>query len=215
MASLLYEEDTYSPLDHHPKPPETTLVGIHGHARSGKDTSGRILVEERGYERISFAEPLKRLALFVNPIVQTSAYGFTWTLQDVFDELMGAEGLSYDDAWDAAKEIGSTRRFLQKLGEGVREILGEDTWVDAAMAKVDPGGKYAFTDCRFENEAESLRARGGVVVEVTRPGVGPVNEHVSDQRLPDHLIDVTVDNAGTLEGLKVDLLTAVDYLTGS
>jgi hypothetical protein len=36
---------------------------------------------------------------------------------------------------------------------------------------------------RFPNEAEALRARGGVLVEVRRPGVGPLSDHPSE-RLP-------------------------------
>jgi hypothetical protein len=199
--SPLYEEDVYSPLDRK----RTSLVGLHGHAQSGKNTSGDILTEEFGYEQISFAEPLKRLALFVNPVVKVApGYGITWTLQDIFDDLAD-EGITGDDAWEEAKKIGSTRRFLQKLGEGVREILGENTWVDYAMAKVEEGGKYAFTDTRFENEAQAILDRMGMVVEIKRPGVGPVNDHVSDQRLPDEMINLTVLNGGTIDDLRKEL----------
>lgn len=189
--SMLYEEDVYSPLDR----PRTSLVGLHGYAQSGKNTSGDILTEEFGYEQISFAEPLKRLALFVNPVVRWDYYGNTWCLQEVVDDL----------GWEEAKKVGVTREFLQKLGEGVRNILGENTWVDVAMAKVEEGGKYAFTDCRFQNEAQAVLDRNGMVVEIERPGVGPVNDHVSDKRLPDEMINVTVLNAGTVEDLRKEI----------
>lgn len=192
MASLLYEEDTYSPLDHHHQTPEkTVLVGIHGFASSGKDTSGNALIARRGYERVSFAEPLRELSFFVNPVVRWDYYGNSWSLNEVVEDL----------GYEEAKKVGSTRHFLQRLGEGVRNILGESTWVDAAMAKVQPGGKYVFTDVRFENEALAVRSRGGMIIEVVRPGIEGVNDHVSEKRLPDHLIDVTIENDGTIEDL--------------
>jgi hypothetical protein len=189
--SPLYEEDVYSPLDRK----RTSLVGLHGHAQSGKNTSGDILTEEFGYEQISFAEPLKRLALFVNPIIRVDYYGNAWYLREVVE----------DEGWEEAKKIGETRHFLQKLGEGVRNIIGENTWVDAAMAKVEEGGKYAFTDTRFENEAQAILDRAGMVVEIKRPGVGPVNDHVSDRRLPDEMINLTVLNGGTIDDLRKEL----------
>lgn len=199
---MMYEEDVYSPLDR-----RTRLVGLHGHAQTGKNTSADILTEELGYSQISFAEPLKRLALFVNPVVQTDSHGRVFTLQDIFDDL-AHEDIRGDAAWEEAKKVGTTRVFLQKLGEGVREILGENTWVDYAMAKVKDGGKYAFPDTRFRNEAQAILDRSGVVVEIKRPGVGPVNDHVSDRRLPDEMINLTIINDGEINDLRGEVLHA-------
>lgn len=207
--SPLYEEDVYSPLDR--RSDKTVLVGLAGFAQSGKNTAANILTERRGYEQISFAEPLKRLALFANPVVRTDRYGNTWSLQEIFDDL-AAEGIVGDAAWEEAKKIGETRVFLQNLGVGVREILGESTWVDAAMAKVEPGGKYAFTDVRFPNEASAVQEPGGVVVEIKRPGVEPVNGHVSEKRLPDENINVTLLNDSTVDDLAEEILYVADFI---
>jgi hypothetical protein len=44
------------------------LVGLVGYARSGKDTFAAAL----GYRRLAFADPLKELALAVNPLAAGS-----------------------------------------------------------------------------------------------------------------------------------------------
>jgi hypothetical protein len=42
---------------------EPTIIGILGFAHSGKDTISDILNEGRGYQRIAFADPLKRMCM--------------------------------------------------------------------------------------------------------------------------------------------------------
>lgn len=71
-----------------------------------------------------------------------------------------------------------------------------------------------FSDCRFRNELEAIRAAGGVLVRVKRPGkdgdVG-ISGHSSEtemREIGDGFFDAVVDNAGTLE----ELTEAVDWL---
>jgi hypothetical protein len=51
---------------------------------------------------------------------------------------------------------------------------------------------------RFDNEVAAIQGRKGVLVKVKRPGVGPVNDHVSDRGLPDDAFDLILDNDSTL-----------------
>jgi hypothetical protein len=56
------------------------LIGVHGKARSGKDTVARILGDEHGFVRTAFADPLKA----------ASAVLFGWPVDLAFsDEIKG------------------------------------------------------------------------------------------------------------------------------
>lgn len=45
------------------------LIGLSGAKRSGKDTLAQMLVNERGYVKYSFAEPIKRMLLDLDPFL--------------------------------------------------------------------------------------------------------------------------------------------------
>lgn len=139
-------------------------IGIVGRARVGKDTAGAWLVENRGYRRIGFADPLKEAAARLNPIV-TVAVGEPMRLSDVL------HGLSWDEAKETFPEV---RRILQELGAAVRSI-DEDFWLRAAMARVqkanEAGVPVAITDVRYPNEAASLKRAGFHLVYIERPDV--------------------------------------------
>lgn len=164
------------------------LVGLVGYARCGKDTFAAAL----GYRRLAFADPLKALAVYLNPLTSDSGGG-----------LLPLESLVEQVGWDKAKEMAvnepwGTRPLLQRLGVGVREILGADTWVEAAFAKFDPTQPTVFTDVRFPNEVAAIRDRGGVIVRLTRQSLNPPNNHVSEELVrtvePDY--DITAPWSG-------------------
>ncbi len=187
----------------------TTLLGFSGYARSGKDTAVLLLAEE-GYRRVAFADKLRDVIYALNPIVAANytewhpgmgASGFQ-RLTDIIDRegWAGYKSGSYSD------EI---RGLLQRLGtEAGRQTLWDDIWVDAALRVVDnnPLQGYAFSDCRFPNEAHAIRSRGGKMIRITRPGVGPANEHPSETGLDDYPFDIFIDNDGTPGDLKQKIM---------
>lgn len=171
------------------------LIGINGYARTGKDTVADILVKEYGFVRVAFADKLREAAYALNPyVVDETGYEHV-TLQWVIDMY----------GWDGYKETifgKDIRRILQRMGTEVgRNILGEDIWVDAVLNDLDDEGKYVFTDCRFFNEAYAVTNLWGQVWRVDRPGVGPVNDHISEVGIDDWNFDVRINNAGSLEDL--------------
>src|SRR5690606_2560032 len=44
-------------------------IGLMGYARSGKDTAGAMLHADLGYRRVSFADPVREMALALDPII--------------------------------------------------------------------------------------------------------------------------------------------------
>jgi hypothetical protein len=172
--------------------PRIRAIGLSGYARAGKDTVGKILVEEHGYIRASFADKLREAIVAINPIVQFKNND-THRIADLVD------GIGWEDAKTGYPEV---RRLLQAMGtEAGRKILGENVWVDLAFRDLPDGAKVAFTDTRFENEATAIKATGGELWRIERPGFAPVNQHVSETALDSHPFDVFIENDGSLEQL--------------
>lgn len=198
------------------------LVAFTGFARSGKDTAAARLVERHGFNRLAFADPMREALLRLNPTVvvheddlvsMESASGTRHPEFALYSKVpaIPIRALVVAFGWDLVKsEIPEVRELLQRLGTQVgRELFGENFWVEQLFRRAHREGKLdrlVITDCRFENEAHAVLDRGGIVVRVARPGVGPVNAHESDRGLPDHLVTETVSNDGTIEELsaKVD-----------
>jgi hypothetical protein len=169
------------------------LIGLIGYARTGKDTFAAELVAAYGYRRVAFADPLRAAAYALNPIVRSHWDG-PIRLAEVVDEI----------GWERAKdEYPEVRRTLQHIGQGMRDTVDEDLWLNVAMDKVDGyGGPVVITDVRYRNEADAIRDRGGVLVRVIRPGARPANAHESETALDRMDTDEVVRNVAGLEELR-------------
>jgi hypothetical protein len=173
-------------------------IGLIGPAQSGKDTVGARLRQRYGYQRVAFADPLKRAALRVDPIIPTT-YGVHVRLS----KLIAAVG------WDYAKTTyPEVRRVLQHVGQTVRDI-DPGFWVRAAAPAIDAAERLnlpvVVTDVRYENEATYLRDRGFATIRVTRPGAGATGDtakHKSETELENWATALTIANTGTLEELN-------------
>ena len=183
MSTLYTETNTYSNIG----PLEDAfphVIALTGFARSGKDTVAGIL-SRYGYIRLAVADPLREWLYGLNPVVSSDSYGRVFRVRDVVDDV----------GWDEAKSTFEVRALLQRIGEFGRELLGEDIWIETLHAKMDPHEKYVITDARFKNEVKYLKKRvGAVAVHVHRPGIGPVNGHISDMGVPLNLLDGVITN---------------------
>jgi hypothetical protein len=170
------------------------IIGLSGYARTGKDTVAAILAE-MGWQRRAFADNLRKLVYALDPVVTG-----TTRIADLVD------AVGWEDAKVCYPEV---RRLLQRMGtEAGRQVLGEDVWVKATLSNLGVGN-YVITDCRFPNEADAIRAAGGQVWRVRRPGFAAVNGHASESSMDNYFFDFYLDNEGTVEDLRT-LVT--DYL---
>ncbi|MEU6684428.1 hypothetical protein [Streptomyces sp. NPDC046832] len=177
-------------------------IGLIGRAQSGKDSVGSRLQQRYGYQRVAFADPLKKAALQLNPFV-TAWTGGTNSRQVRLAEIVHLHG--WDEAKTAYPEV---RRILQHIGQTVREIA-PDFWIQAAI----PAVKAAYslnlpvvvTDVRYENEARALEGMGFHMIRVTRPGAGVRGDgarHKSETELANYPTALTIENTGTLDDLN-------------
>jgi len=181
---------------------DTRLVGLMGRAQAGKDTAATALLRH-GWARVAFADPLRQLAYNTDPIIETRRTGGTTyaRLSWIVDRL----------GWDEAKQVPDVRRYLQRLGaEGVRDVIGDTTWIDLAMQAQAKHPRCVVTDVRFRNEVEAIRDAGGIVVEVVRPDVAPVPSlHPSETEQASVVPDAMVLNDHDVAGLHRQILDLV------
>ena len=163
------------------------IIGLMGYARSGKDEVAKILVNKFGFERRAFADKIRDMLYEMNPMVGTEP------LQIRIDS----------DGWEEAKRHPEVRRLMQKLGVAARNNISQNVWVIPVITSMEQTERYVISDVRFENEVYSIKAMGGEIWRIERPGVGPVNNHVSETGLENLSADRTLLNSGTLEDLEV------------
>jgi hypothetical protein len=166
------------------------IIGIHGRARSGKDTVANYLVAAHGFVRIAFADPLKAFCREV--------FGFT-------------EAQLNGDERERPNEHGVVpREALQKLGTEWGRALDPDVWVRIGMRRAKlVGRRVVITDVRFPNECVAIRQADGVLWSVYREGAGLAGAyaaHASESH--EFPCDSIITNDGTID----DLFARVDEL---
>ncbi len=171
-------------------------IALIGKMGSGKDTVAQYLVKHYGYTRIAFADPVREMALDIDP----------WMLCDS-DEFFGVSAVRLSElvdrvGWDRAKrEYPEVRRVLQQCGTAVRKH-DRDYWFRIARDKLWDARNHpvVFTDTRFINEAFGLHRLGIPLVRVVRPaacGGEAAQQHVSETELDDWSERYTLTNDGT------------------
>jgi len=185
-------------------------IGLIGKARAGKDTAAAHLVRQYAYTRIGFADPLKEMALSIDPIIGAEGddYGITeFRLSEIVR----------DSGWERAKDdYPEVRRLLQQMGQTVREY-DEDFWLSILLRKAVGAARLnvpvVVTDVRYQNEAASLRSAGFKLVRITRPGAGSGGDsaaHSSETALDDFPADLDIVNGGSLEALGAAISAAAE-----
>jgi hypothetical protein len=176
--------------------PRVQVLGLAGYARSGKDSVAQEL-NKQGYVSMSFAGPIKKAIAILDPKLENDK-----SYNEVVEEL-GLES--------AKDEYPEVRRLLQVFGTEVgRTMFGEDFWVDYALNSIPDGLKVVFTDVRYPNEANTIKDFGGEVWWISREGIGPLNDHASENSLIDYPFEFYIDNSGTLEELKDKVLAGLN-----
>jgi hypothetical protein len=161
-----------------------TLLGLAGYAGCGKDALA-LAMAPAGWSRVALADRIRAVA-----------YDLDTTVAEAVD----------DTSWDEAKrEVPYVREYLQFIGQVMRANLGPDVWLNAVLEQL-PLGPVVITDVRMPNEADAIKAAGGRVIRITRPGVGPANGHITELGLDGYDFDASFSNDRTPVRLAVDVL---------
>jgi len=188
-------------------------IALMGAARSGKDAVADYLVATYGYVKIGFADPVKDVALSIDPIICAADDLIDWGNEDLrLSEYVKAYG------WEAAKDNHpEVRRFLVGLGHGMRQ-KDPEVWLRIALGAVaeyrTAGRPVVISGCRYENEYYALAAAGFQMVRVHREAaqaVGVDPDHPSESEGRRLHANLDIHNDGSLD----DLYRTIDHHTAA
>jgi len=182
------------------------MIGLHGRARTGKDTAALYLAQKFGFCVSSFAEPLK------------DALRVMFSLTD--------EHIEGDLKEVPLPGLGkSPRDLMQSLGtEWGRSLVGHDVWIHSLENQLKTQKNYAkqnkaefmplVKDVRYENEAQWIRDNKGLVIHIERKQAKRVKAHNSEKGIEVRPGDVVISNNDSITELYQKLNHVVsDVLT--
>lgn len=178
------------------------IIGLTGKAGSGKDLCSELIKKRLGndsVESLAFAKPIKDAAKIL----------FNFTDEQLYDQIKKEE---IDQRWGK-----SPRQILQWLGTDVlREHIDQDFFIKCVKQKIENSDKnfIVVTDVRFPNEAEFIKSIGGKVVKIVRPDAITTehNGHITEQGIPESLVDNTIINDGTIEEYNDAIMELLRFL---
>ena len=208
------------------------IVGLLGFIGSGKGTAGDIL-KDLGFTPLSFAKGVKDVA--------AEMFGWPRHLLEGDTEASRKWREQPDEFW--SKEFGkkfTPRLALQLMGTEVgRDVFHQDFWVIKMKKYImeNPEQNFVITDVRFRNEMQFVHDHGGILIEIQR-GIKPhwygiaskanrddkaaenfmlerSGVHESEWRWIGGPIDHVIDNEGTLEDLKKNVIKKLELSYGS
>jgi hypothetical protein len=202
------------------------LVGICGKAGAGKDTLADFLVQNHGFVKVSFADPLKRICREVYEFSDHQLWGPS-AMRNAQDARYPRPGLDpgyltprlalqilgtefgrycYDNTWrDYALRIA--KRLLTEQEVAYTKERGLEQLFDINDRPYGEVQGVVIPDVRFRNEVDGINNAQGLCVRISRPVeglAGAAAQHVSETEqdgIPAELFTSFYQNAGTLEDL--------------
>ena len=186
------------------------IIGICGLIGSGKGTVADVLVDEHGFQKISFADKLKDAVSVL----------FDWDREMLEGETSESRFWREQEDTFWSKETGrkiTPRLVLQEFGtDCMRNGFFDGVWVSFVKKKIidNPDTNFVIPDVRFTNEADILKGMNGKVWCVKRGpdplwfrqyqdlGLEPTDVHPSEWRWASASFDFNIYNEGTKEDLK-------------
>ena len=186
------------------------IIGICGLIGSGKGTVADVLVDEHGFQKISFADKLKDAVSVL----------FDWDREMLEGETSESRFWREQEDTFWSKETGrkiTPRLVLQEFGtDCMRNGFFDGVWVSFVKKKIidNPDTNFVIPDVRFTNEADILKGMNGKVWCVKRGpdplwfrqyvdlDIEPTDVHPSEWRWAKVSFDHNIYNEGTIEDLK-------------
>jgi len=182
------------------------IIGIHGKARSGKDTFGKYLMEclkerhDRNFRQEAFATQLKMMCKEHFELSDDQLWERGKNIREIPDNRFRKSGFPHGHYW-------TPREIMQELGSFYRRI-DYDFWVKTLDRYLKKTGleNVIITDVRHVNECEFVKNNQGVLIKVVRESADKIHgmQHESETALDDRpagYFDIEINNSGTLEDL--------------
>lgn len=176
------------------------VIAFVGKAESGKTTAAKYLVDDYGYQRLSFSDGLKRM-LYRGLEIDTD-YLYGNKKNEPCKELCGR----------------TARHAMITLGtEWGRDMIHPDIWVkslERQLFKYHNGeDKFVIDDVRFLNEAKWVKDLDEryvtKLIRLDRYSDNKI-QHQSETELDNIVPDLIIQNNGTIESLYKSITEVVD-----
>lgn len=185
------------------------LIGLAGALGAGKTSFAQRLIERWGFVAVNHGDAIKdEIATTLRRTLKAHYRAARPDIRDR-DDLGAVSEEQWSDyirttLWERRDEF--TRALLQEWGTELRRREDPDYWIHQWEARIQPHLRVVADNVRFPNEAESIRARGGVLVRITRHTWEPfAGAHVSETALAEWAEwDFTIKNDGTREDLAAE-----------
>lgn len=181
------------------------LIELSGKIGSGKSTAADLITQllpNVSIQQVAYAHKLKLVCSLL-------------TGYDVKDfESQEFKEMELDAEWDVP--VGpfpgqnapiTIRMLMQRVGtEAMRKNVHPNVWVNALFADYEKRSSQVWivTDVRFENEAEAIKKRGGVIIRLERDYHVKSN-HESETALDNYKFDYVIKNNKSIEELAIEL----------
>lgn len=95
----------------------------------------------------------------------------------------------------------TAREFMQFFGTDIMRNIHESVWVNSCLRTINKEQSQVaiIADLRFPNEADKVKAAGGVLMRATRNSLD--DSHSSETALDDYDFDHYIDNQGSIDSL--------------
>lgn len=140
------------------------LIGLLGLIGSGKGAASKYLIKNKGYSKLSFADPVKDAASAI----------FGWD-RDLLqgDTIESREWREKPDKFwsEVFGEPFTPRHALQQIGTEIgREYFHPDIWLGSLRKRYDALRRKTavIDDCRFPNELDFIHSIGGKLIVIER-----------------------------------------------
>jgi dephospho-CoA kinase len=173
------------------------IIAICGAKRSGKDVLAKYLINKYKYEKLSFAEPLKKAV--------KELFNFN-DIQVGIDEDngMGNEKDIIDERWGI-----TPRKALQFFGTEIMQYKMNELipntnrgfFADILVSRIIPNKKYVISDLRFLHEYEKIKELNIIIIKVIRPSI--INQCMYDDHISENEYEkipcIDIINKGSIE----------------
>ncbi len=168
------------------------IIAFAGYKSSGKSEAVNTLTQA-GFTDVKMAAPLKAML--------RAMYTYCGLDDSSIERRLEGDLKELPDPW----LMGQTpRHAMQQLGTEWRNSIDERLWIPMWQHRVcNTQGNICCSDVRFPHEVDALRAVGGRLVWIDRPGTLS-DGHASEQSIK-HLADHTITNDHDINFLRSEV----------
>ena len=212
-----------------------SIIAISGKMGSGKDTVGKLIqyhIVKKNLPSLDTSvifEEYKQFSRILNAVSYWEIKKFAGKLKQLCSTILGCSIEDFESEEFKQKELGpewdfesesfvesgvysktvnkmTVRKLMQLLGtDSFRNNVHPNIWVNSLFTDYSESDNWIITDCRFINEAQEIKRRGGIIVRVERTS-GAEKVHSSENELDSWEFDHVIDNNGTIEELSEKVL---------